>query len=128
MLSPRRTGGIVAAALSLALIVGCSDSTDPVGPASEFSAKVSDAPAPAPLVTVDVGGGALTFWPNALDSGSILKPPAGCLKKAVYILLRRPDFIQETPGQKNLRTWPLRTWKPTWCRKSKMVLLSQART
>ena len=63
MLSPRMTGGIVAAAFSLALIVGCSDGLDPVGPASEFSAKVSGAPAPAPLVTVDVGGEALTLWP-----------------------------------------------------------------
>ncbi len=63
MLSCRMTGGIVAAALSLVLIVGCSDRSDPVGPASELSAKANDAPAPAPLVTVDVGGESLTFWP-----------------------------------------------------------------
>jgi hypothetical protein len=57
------TGGLVAAALSLVLFVGCSDDSDPVGPSSEFSAKTTDAPAPAPLVTVDVGGDALTLWP-----------------------------------------------------------------
>jgi len=63
MLSCRMTGGIVAAALSLVLIVGCNDRSDPLGPASELAAKVNDAPAPTPLVTVDVGGESLTLWP-----------------------------------------------------------------
>ena len=63
MLSCRMTGGIAAAALSLVLIVGCNDRSDPLGPVSELATKVNDAPAPTPLVTVDVGGESLTLWP-----------------------------------------------------------------
>ncbi len=63
MLLSRVAGGVAAAALSLALFVGCSDETDPAGPSSMPSAKVDNAPAPAGLVTVDVGGESLTFWP-----------------------------------------------------------------